>query len=128
MIREIIHDPLFLSLPSKPATPEDLETAADLADTLKAHGGECVGMAANMIGKQKRIIVFEEKGKINVMFNPEIIAKSEKYTAQEIVGKLAYAYGLQEEPAPRTPESLIKDFSWDKVPKKDICLPEGLFE
>ena len=83
MIREIIHDPLFLSLPSKPATPEDLETAADLADTLKAHGGECVGMAANMIGKQKRIIVFEEKGKINVMFNPEIIAKSEKYTAQE---------------------------------------------
>ena len=84
MIREIIHDPLFLSLPSKPATPEDLETAADLADTLKAHGGECVGMAANMIGKQKRIIVFEEKGKINVMFNPEIIAKSEKYTAQEV--------------------------------------------
>lgn len=83
MIREIIHDPLFLSLPSKPATPEDLETAADLADTLKAHGGECVGMAANMIGKQKRIIVFEEKGKITVMFNPEIIAKSEKYTAQE---------------------------------------------
>ena len=81
MIREIIHDPLFLSLPPKPATPEDLETASDLADTLKAHGGECVGMAANMIGKQKRIIVFEEKGKINVMFNPEIIAKSEKYTA-----------------------------------------------
>ena len=45
-----------------------------------------------------------------------------------IGGRLAYAYGLQEEPAPRTPESLIKDFSWDKVPKKDICLPEGLFE
>ena len=44
------------------------------------------------------------------------------------MGRLAYAYGLQEEPAPRTPESLIKDFSWDKVPKKDICLPEGLFE
>ena len=50
-----------------------------------------------------------------------------KYTAEEIVGKLAYAYGLQPEPAPRTPESLIKDFSWDKVPKEDICLPEGLF-
>ena len=51
----------------------------------------------------------------------------EKYTAQEIVGKLAYAYGLQPEPAPRTPESLIKDFSWAKVPKQDVCLPEDLF-
>jgi len=50
-----------------------------------------------------------------------------KYTAQEIVGRLAFAYGLQPEPAPRTPESLIPDFSWDKVPKQDICLPEGLF-
>ena len=51
----------------------------------------------------------------------------EKYTAQEIVGKLAYAYGLQPEPAPRTPESLIGEFSWAKVPKQDVCLPEGLF-
>ena len=51
-----------------------------------------------------------------------------RYTAEDIVGRLAYAYGLQEEPAPRTPESLIKDFSWEKVPKADICLPEGLFE
>ncbi len=50
-----------------------------------------------------------------------------KYTAQEIVGKLAYAYGLQPEPAPCTPESLISGFSWAKVPKQDICLPEGLF-
>ena len=50
-----------------------------------------------------------------------------KYTAQEIVGRLAFAYGLQPEPAPRTPESLIPDFSWDKVPKQDICLPENLF-
>ena len=50
-----------------------------------------------------------------------------KYTAEEIVGKLAYAYGLQEEPAPRTPESLVADFSWEKVPRHDICLPEGLF-
>ena len=51
----------------------------------------------------------------------------EKYTAQEIVGKLAYAYGLQPEPAPRTPESLVSGFSWAKVPKQDVCLPEGLF-
>lgn len=51
----------------------------------------------------------------------------EKYTAPEIVGKLAFAYGLQPEPAPRTPESLVKEFDWTKVPKMDICLPEGLF-
>ena len=50
-----------------------------------------------------------------------------RYSAPEIVGRLAFAYGLQPEPAPRTPESLIPDFSWDKVPKQDICLPEGLF-
>ena len=50
-----------------------------------------------------------------------------KYTAEEIVGKLASAYGLQKEPAPRTPESLVADFSWEKVPRHDICLPEGLF-
>ena len=50
-----------------------------------------------------------------------------KYTAEEVVGRLAFAYGLQPEPAPRTPESLLPDFSWDKVPKQDICLPEGLF-
>lgn len=50
-----------------------------------------------------------------------------KYTAEEIVGRLAYVYGLQPEPAPRTPESLITDFSWENVPKEDICLPENLF-
>ena len=50
-----------------------------------------------------------------------------RYTAEEIVGRLAYVYGLQPEPAPRTPESLITDFSWENVPKEDICLPENLF-
>jgi glutamyl-tRNA synthetase len=50
-----------------------------------------------------------------------------RYTAAEIIGKLAYVYGLQPEPAPRTPESLLADFSWDKVPKADVRLPEGLF-
>ena len=50
-----------------------------------------------------------------------------KYTAPEIIGKLAFAYSLQPEPAPRTPESLVPDFAWTKVPKQAICLPEGLF-
>lgn len=50
-----------------------------------------------------------------------------RYTAAEIIGKLAWVYGLQPEPAPRTPESLIGTFGWEKVPKRDIRLPEGLF-
>ena len=50
-----------------------------------------------------------------------------KYTAEEIVGRLAYVYGLQPEPAPRPPESLLADFSWEKIPKQDVCLPEQLF-
>ena len=52
---------------------------------------------------------------------------SAQYSAEEIIGKLAFVYGLQEEPAPRTAESLIAGFSWKLVPKTDICLPEGLF-
>lgn len=50
-----------------------------------------------------------------------------RFSPQEIIGRLAFAYGLQPEPAPRTPESLVGDFSWTKVPKRDITLPEGLF-
>ena len=51
----------------------------------------------------------------------------DRYTAEEIVGRLAYVYGLQPEPAPCTPESLVTDFSWENVPKEDLCLPENLF-
>ena len=50
-----------------------------------------------------------------------------RYTAPEIIGKLAYLYGLQDRPDPRTPESLLPDFDWAKVPKQDVCLEEGLF-
>ena len=50
-----------------------------------------------------------------------------RYTAPEIIGKLAYLYGLQDRPEPRTPESLLPDFDWAKVPKQDVCLEEGLF-
>lgn len=50
-----------------------------------------------------------------------------RFTPQEIVGRLAFAYGLQPAPAPRTPESLIEDFAWSKVPRHDIRLPQGLF-
>ncbi len=50
-----------------------------------------------------------------------------KYTAEEIIGKLAFAYGLNPENIPRSPKSLIADFDWSKIPKQDICLPKDLF-
>lgn len=83
MIREICKDPIFLSRKAEPASPEDVELAGDLLDTLKAHKDGCVGMAANMIGVCKRIIVFENQGGYMVMFNPEILKKSQPYEAEE---------------------------------------------
>ncbi len=76
MVRELMHDPMFLGIKSKPATKEDAAIARDLLDTLIAHRETCVGMAANMIGKAVRIIVFIDGAKPSLMFNPEIISKA----------------------------------------------------
>ena len=83
MVKEIIHDPIFLAGKSEVATKEDLQVAQDLLDTLTANKDGCVGMAANMIGVRKRIIVFDNEGAYMTMFNPEIIKKSGPYDAQE---------------------------------------------
>ena len=83
MIKELIHDPIFLSLKSEVVTKEDLQVAEDLLDTLIAHKDGCVGMAANMIGVRKRIIAFDNEGTYMVMFNPEIIKKSDPYETEE---------------------------------------------
>ena len=83
MIKELMHDPIFLSLKSEVATKEDLQVAEDLLDTLINHKDGCVGMAANMIGERKRIIAFDNEGTYMVMFNPEIIKKSEPYETEE---------------------------------------------
>ena len=83
MVREIMRDEAFLSQKAEPATLEDLPVAQDLLDTLTAHKAGCVGMAANMIGVCKRIIVFDNEGTYMVMFNPEIIRKSGPYEAEE---------------------------------------------
>ena len=83
MIRELIHDPLFLARKSTPATAEDLSVAQDLLDTLTAHKDTCVGMAANMIGVTKRIIVFADGNGYTTMLNPEIIASSGEYDTEE---------------------------------------------
>ena len=83
MVKELAHDPIFLSLKSEVATKEDLQSAQDLLDTLVAHKDGCVGMAANMIGVCKRIIAFDNDGTYMVMFNPEIIKKSGPYDTEE---------------------------------------------
>ena len=83
MVKEIVKDPIFLSLKSAAATKEDLPIAQDLLDTLAAHREGCVGMAANMIGQLKRIIVFDNDGTDMVMFNPEIVKCSDAYSTEE---------------------------------------------
>ena len=83
MVREICRDEAFLSQRAEPATKDDLGTAQDLLDTLLAHKEGCVGMAANMIGVNKRIIAFDNDGAYLVMLNPVIIRQSEPYEAEE---------------------------------------------
>ena len=83
MIRELMHDPIFLAQKSRPATKEDLPIAQDLLDTLAFHKDGCVGMAANMIGMTKRIIVFDNEGTYMTMLNPEILKASEEYETEE---------------------------------------------
>ena len=83
MIQKVIHDPILLARKSVPATKEDLQVAQDLLDTLTANKEACVGMAANMIGIQKRIIVFDHEGSYLTMFNPEILKASGPYDTEE---------------------------------------------
>ena len=80
---EIMKDENFLKQVSEPATRADIPVADDLLETLIAHKEGCVGMAANMIGVSKRIIAFDNDGEYMVMFNPEILKKSQPYDAEE---------------------------------------------
>ncbi len=83
MERPIMKDPIFLAQKSDPATVDNLGVAQDLLDTLIAHREGCVGMAANMIGVCKRIIVFDNEGEYMTMLNPEIVKSSGTYEAEE---------------------------------------------
>ncbi len=83
MERPIMKDPIFLAQKSERAAADDLDVARDLLDTLKAHREGCVGMAANMIGIAKRIIVFDNEGEYMTMLNPEIVKFSQPYAAEE---------------------------------------------
>ena len=83
MVCEICKDELFLARKAKPATPEDITVAENLLETLAYHKNGCVGMAANMIGVDKRIIAFDNDGSYMVMFNPEILQRSGPYQTEE---------------------------------------------
>ena len=83
MIRDICKDEAFLAQKAEPATPDDVQIAADLLETLEHHRDGCAGMAANMIGVNKRIIAFDNEGACMVMFNPEIVRKSGPYDTEE---------------------------------------------
>ena len=83
MVKELVHDPLLLARKSSDATAQDLDTARDLLDTLTFHKDGCVGMAANMIGVTKRIIVFDNQGSYMTMLNPVILKAAEEYDTEE---------------------------------------------
>ncbi len=89
MVREIVRDTLFLSQKATPATKEDTAVGQDLLDTLHANRERCVGLAANMIGVNKRIIVFDNEGSPMLMYNPVIVKQSGPYEAEESCLSLA---------------------------------------
>ncbi len=93
MVKDVVHDPILLAGKSEPATKGDLQVAQDLLDTLVANKEGCVGMAANMIGVRKRIIVFDNEGTYMTMFNPEILKATDPYDTQE--GCLSLLGGLR---------------------------------
>ena len=83
MIRPIIKNISFLEQKSEAATQEDVAVIDDLVDTLRANLEYCVGMAANMIGVKKRILVFSVGDIIVPMVNPVILKKEKSYETEE---------------------------------------------
>lgn len=115
MIKPIMKDPLFLAQKSAPATKNDLQVGQDLLDTLKAHRQECVGMAANMIGIKKNVIVVNMGLLDVVMFNPVILTKSGPYQTEE--GCLSLR-GVRKTIRYQDIEVEYYDLSWEKQRKK----------
>ena len=83
MVRELMHDPLFLGRKSRAATKEDLPIGQDLLETLTAHRETCVGMAGNMIGETVAVIAFYDGKTPMVMYNPELLKAEGSYDTEE---------------------------------------------
>ena len=116
MIREIMHEEAFLKQPSVPATKEDVNIAQDLIDTLAAHKERCMGMAANMIGVLKNIIIVNTGNETIVMMNPKIVKTSAKrYKVDE--GCLSLE-GERETERFESVEVKYRDTEWNKQKQK----------
>ena len=115
MVKEIMRDPFFLAQKSVPASKDDLQVGRDLMDTLKAHREGCVGMAANMIGVKKNIIIVNMGFIDVVMFNPVITSKSSPYQTEE--GCLSLA-GVRKTTRYQDIEVEYYDFAWKKQRQK----------
>ena len=109
MVKPIMRDVLFLGQKSIPATEEDLQVGRDLQDTLAANREACVGMAANMIGVNKRIIAFDN------IFNPVIVRKSGPYETEE--GCLSLS-GVRKTKRYQNIEIEYYDWNWKKQRQK----------
>ncbi len=83
MVKEICKDIFILGRHAVPATEEDASLGQDLLDTLKANRERCVGMAANMVGEPKAIIVFDDNGALTLMYNPKILKKEGPFETEE---------------------------------------------
>ena len=115
MVRQIMRDPMFLGQKSEEATKEDISIAEDLKDTLAANREHCVGMAANMIGIKKRIIIANVGIGDIVMFNPVITKKDSPYETEE--GCLSLA-GVRKTIRYRNIELEFTDLSWKRQKQK----------
>lgn len=115
MVKPIMRDVLFLGQKSIPATEEDLQVGRDLQDTLAANREACVGMAANMIGVKKRIIIVNAGFRDIIMFNPVIVRKSGPYETEE--GCLSLP-GVRKTKRYQNIEIEYYDWNWKKQRQK----------
>jgi len=111
MVKPVVRDIFFLNQKSEPATQADLQVGRDLQDTLQANRDKCVGMAANMIGVKKNIIIAAIGFMDVVMFNPRLLSKSGPFQTEE--GCLSLT-GVR--PCTRYERIEVEylDFSWKK--------------
>lgn len=125
MIKPIMKNVSFLRRKSTPATERDLTVGQDLLDTLRAHKNGCVGMAANMIGVTKRVIVVTVGFVDVVMYNPVILSAEGPYTAQE--GCLSLE-GVRTAKRYQTIEVQYRDSSWRECVQRFSGLPAQIIQ
>ena len=125
MVKQIVRDILFLGQPSEEAVPADAAVAKDLKDTLAANRDRCVGMAANMIGVRKRIIIVNIGFADIVMFNPAIISRRGPFEAEE--GCLSLD-GVRKTTRYRDIEVEYMDEGWQKQRRKFSGFPAQIVQ